>query len=162
MWHTRGRCGDLSRGFPRNSGIRTFCLFRTFSDFTFPHPGRANGRRQHGEHPHDDSRLCWRRGGHGVRAAVASTLLWLVRTKTSPEPSSGTLSCLSALGLMRSLSGRGHGPGWWACPRALSRLYTPSARRRRDPRGRGMDDRTFRLLSSKVPDGVSRTLTHDA
>ena len=44
---------------------------------------------------------------------------------------------------MISLSGRGHGPEWWACPRALSRLYTPSARRRRDPSSRVIDDRTF-------------------
>ena len=44
---------------------------------------------------------------------------------------------------MISLSGRGHGPEWWACPRALSRLYTPSARRGREASSRVIDDRSF-------------------
>eukprot|EP00964_Phaeocystis_antarctica_P119598 scaffold83313_cov94-Phaeocystis_antarctica.AAC.2 len=36
-----------------------------------------------------------------------------------------------------------HSPRWRACGRALSRFYTPSARRQRDPSSRVMGNRSF-------------------
>ena len=63
---------------------------------------------------------------------------------------------------MISLSGRGHGPERWACPRALSRLYTPSARRRRDPRGRVIDDRSFCPAFEPTTRGTTREQNHAA
>ena len=63
-------------------------------------------------------------------------------TETSLEPRLGTLSCLSAQppDLATTPPRRPHSPRWRACGRALSHFYTPSARRRRDPRARVMDE----------------------
>ena len=66
------------------------------------------------------------------------------------------LSPVRARGLLISLSGRGHGPEWWACPRALSRLYTPSAGRGREASSRVIDDRTFCRRYEHTSRGTTR------
>ena len=64
-------------------------------------------------------------------------------TETSLEPRLGTLSGLSARPPDLAFWTGTRPPGWWACPRALFHFYTPSARRRRDPRVRVIEKRTF-------------------
>ena len=69
----------------------------------------------------------------------------LVRTtETSPEPRPGTLSCLSAQPPDLATATAAHSPrsrAACACgPEHRSRLYAPSARRRRDPRVRVLDN----------------------
>ena len=65
----------------------------------------------------------------------------LVRTtETSPELNPGTLSCLSARPPDLATATAAQPEVACMCGRALSHFYTPSARRRRDPRARVMDD----------------------
>ena len=74
---------------------------------------------------------------------LVSSLPTACHTETPPERSSGHLSCLSARPPDLATATAGHSPRWRACRRALSRFYTPSARRGRVPRGRVIDDATF-------------------
>jgi hypothetical protein len=82
---------------------------------------------------------CLRPGGHlyaTCTRSLVSSLLCAPLRRHSNRVRPGTLSCLSARPPdLAFWTGTRPGPGWWACPRALSHFYyTPSARRRRDPR----------------------------
>ena len=61
-------------------------------------------------------------------------------TETSLEPRPGTLSCLSARPPDLATATAAQPEVACVRPSTLSRLYTPSARRRRDPSSRVVDD----------------------
>ena len=83
-------------------------------------------------------------------------------TETSLEPRLGTLSGLSARPPDLAFWTGTRPPGWWACPRALFHFYTPSARRRRDPRVRVMDDRSFCRRYEHTSRGTTLYSAHSA